>query len=59
MGNKPQARAPKTQPFGREAFDASDGTVLRWLGMAGIPHQQARDDLEGGPAAGRLSTCRS
>jgi L-ascorbate metabolism protein UlaG (beta-lactamase superfamily) len=36
MGNKPQARAPKTQPFGREAFDASDGTVLRWLGMAGF-----------------------
>jgi L-ascorbate metabolism protein UlaG (beta-lactamase superfamily) len=30
-----QARAPQTQPFGSEAFDAADGTVLRWLGMAG------------------------
>ena len=31
-----QARAPKTQPFERTAFDASDGTTLRWLGMAGF-----------------------
>ena len=31
-----QARAPKTQPFGAEAFEASNGTVLRWLGMAGF-----------------------
>src|SRR3954454_15497929 len=31
-----QARAPQTQPFGAEAFDAGDGTVLRWLGMAGF-----------------------
>ena len=31
-----QARAPETQPFGVEAFEASDGTVLRWLGMAGF-----------------------
>jgi L-ascorbate metabolism protein UlaG (beta-lactamase superfamily) len=31
-----QARAPETQPFGAEAFEASDGTVLRWLGMAGF-----------------------
>ncbi len=31
-----QARAPKTQPFGAEAFEAGDGTVLRWLGMAGF-----------------------
>jgi hypothetical protein len=31
-----QARAPKTQPFGAEAFEAVDGTVLRWLGMAGF-----------------------
>jgi hypothetical protein len=31
-----QARAPQTQPFGAEAFEASDGTVLRWLGMAGF-----------------------
>jgi L-ascorbate metabolism protein UlaG (beta-lactamase superfamily) len=31
-----QARAPETQPFGAEAFEASDGTVLRWPGMAGF-----------------------
>ena len=31
-----QARAPETQPFGAEAFEVSDGTVLRWLGMAGF-----------------------
>ena len=31
-----QARAPETQPFGVEAFEASDGTVLRWLSMAGF-----------------------
>ena len=31
-----QARAPETQPFDAEAFEASDGTVLRWLGMAGF-----------------------
>src|SRR6476620_6814361 len=31
-----QARAPETQPFDAEAFGASDGTVLRWLGMAGF-----------------------
>ncbi len=31
-----QARAPETQPFGAQAFEASDGTVLRWLGMAGF-----------------------
>ena len=30
-----QAVAPPTQPFGAEAFEASDRTVLRWLGMAG------------------------
>jgi L-ascorbate metabolism protein UlaG (beta-lactamase superfamily) len=31
-----QARAPRTQPFGAEAFESGDGTVLRWLGMAGF-----------------------
>jgi L-ascorbate metabolism protein UlaG (beta-lactamase superfamily) len=31
-----QARAPKTQFFGAEAFEDSDDTVLRWLGMAGF-----------------------
>jgi L-ascorbate metabolism protein UlaG (beta-lactamase superfamily) len=31
-----QARAPQTQPFGAEAFEAADQTVLRWLGMAGF-----------------------
>jgi L-ascorbate metabolism protein UlaG (beta-lactamase superfamily) len=33
---KPQAKAPPTQPFGAEAFGRSDGTTLRWLGMAGF-----------------------
>src|SRR4051812_43462431 len=31
-----QARAPQTQPFGAEAFQPHDQTVLRWLGMAGF-----------------------
>ncbi len=31
-----QAKAPATQPFGPEAFNAADFTVLRWLGMAGF-----------------------
>ena len=31
-----QARAPQTQPFGAEVFEAADTTVLRWLGMAGF-----------------------
>ena len=33
---KYQARAPQTQPFGFEAFDKSEQTTLRWLGMAGF-----------------------
>lgn len=33
---KYQARAPKTQPFGYEAFGKSNKTTLRWLGMAGF-----------------------
>jgi L-ascorbate metabolism protein UlaG (beta-lactamase superfamily) len=33
---KQQARAPQTQPFGPEAFQQEDQTVLRWLGMAGF-----------------------
>jgi L-ascorbate metabolism protein UlaG (beta-lactamase superfamily) len=31
-----QARAPQTQSFGAEAFESPEGTVLRWLGMAGF-----------------------
>ncbi len=31
-----QAKAPKTQVFGSEAFEKSDNTVLRWLGMGGF-----------------------
>ncbi len=31
-----QAKAPPTQPFGAEAFDTSQGTSIRWLGMAGF-----------------------
>lgn len=33
---KYQAKAPKTKPFGAEAFKASNKTTLRWLGMAGF-----------------------
>lgn len=33
---KYQAKAPKTQPFGMEAFEKSGKTVLRWLGMGGF-----------------------
>jgi len=33
---KYQAKAPKTQAFGEEAFEASGETILRWLGMAGF-----------------------
>lgn len=33
---KYQAKAPKTQPFGKEAFEKSDKTTLRWLGMGGF-----------------------
>ena len=33
---KYQAKAPPTQSFGAEAFKESDGTTLRWLGMAGF-----------------------
>ena len=31
-----QAKAPETRPFGAEAFERSDKTTLRWLGMAGF-----------------------
>ena len=31
-----RARVAATQPFGAEAFEARNGTVLRWLGMAGF-----------------------
>jgi len=33
---KYQAKAPKTLPFGKEAFEKSDKTTLRWLGMGGF-----------------------
>lgn len=33
---KYQAKAPKTQPFGAKAFEKSNQTTLRWLGMAGF-----------------------
>ncbi len=33
---KYQAKPPKTQPFGAEAFKRSKKTTLRWLGMAGF-----------------------
>lgn len=31
-----QAQAPPTQFFGQEAFEASDATTVRWLGMSGF-----------------------
>jgi L-ascorbate metabolism protein UlaG (beta-lactamase superfamily) len=33
---KYQATAPPAQPFGREAFQPSINTTIRWLGMAGF-----------------------
>jgi len=33
---KYQAKAPPSQPFEEEAFQESDSTTLRWLGMAGF-----------------------
>ena len=33
---KYQAKAPETQPFGAKAFEKSNQTTLRWLGMAGF-----------------------
>jgi L-ascorbate metabolism protein UlaG (beta-lactamase superfamily) len=33
---KSQAKAPPTQPFGKEAFQPSNNTTIRWLGMAGF-----------------------
>ena len=33
---KYQATAPPTQPFGKEAFNKSNNTTIRWLGMAGF-----------------------
>ena len=33
---KYQAKAPPTKPFGAEAFDKSNTTTIRWLGMAGF-----------------------
>ena len=34
--NKGQARAPKTQPFGKEAFEKAENTTIRWLGNSGL-----------------------
>ncbi|MCE7040402.1 MBL fold metallo-hydrolase [Dyadobacter sp. CY312] len=33
---KYQARPPKTQPFGKEAFQSSKKTEIRWLGLGGF-----------------------
>lgn len=33
---KYQAKAPPTQRFGKEAFEKSNQTTIRWLGMAGF-----------------------
>ena len=52
-----QARAAETQPFGAEAFEASDGTVLRWLGMAGFLINSRGTTLMVDPLLA-VSTCR-
>jgi L-ascorbate metabolism protein UlaG (beta-lactamase superfamily) len=31
-----QAKAPQTQPFGKEAFAKANQTTLRWMGMSGF-----------------------
>lgn len=36
LPKKLQAKAPETRPFCAEAFENSDKTTLRWLGMAGF-----------------------
>jgi hypothetical protein len=51
---KHQAKAPATQPFGKEAFEPSDATVPRWLGMARVLDQQSRHDGDGRSPAGRF-----
>lgn len=33
---KYQAKAPPTQFFGKEAFDKTNETIIRWLGMSGF-----------------------
>lgn len=33
---KYQAKPPKTQTFGEEAFEKSNNTTLRWMGMGGF-----------------------
>lgn len=33
---KYQAKAPPSQPFGKEAFESSKETTIRWLGMGGF-----------------------
>ncbi len=33
---KYQATAPSSKPFGKEAFEATNKTTIRWLGMAGF-----------------------
>lgn len=36
ISKKYQAKAPKTQPFGKEAFEKIDKTIIRWTGNAGF-----------------------
>jgi hypothetical protein len=49
-----QARAPQTQPFGAEAFDAAQTTVPRWLGMAGFLINSCGTTLMVDPLLGRF-----
>ncbi len=36
VAKKYQAKPPKTQPFGAKAFEPSNKTTVRWLGLAGF-----------------------
>jgi hypothetical protein len=58
MQQTQQATAPKTQPFGEEAFGTSDRTTLRWLGMAGFLINSRGTTLMVDPCL-RGSICRS
>ena len=51
---KYQAKAPKTQPFGQEAFTATNKPVIRWTGNAGFFNQQSWHDYHGRSAFERL-----
>ena len=55
---KYQAKPPATQPFGAEAFEASDRTTIRWTGNAGFFINSRGTTFMIDPLL-RGSTCRS